>query len=136
MRNILIVARKEIQESLAEPLGPGDNAAARGTRAYPYLPRQRADRQRRCPRPRRRDREPVQPHDLPVPLIALLISHDAIVGEMERGTMLLLLSYPVGTLAGAARQVRRTRRDPCVRDTNRLRRGRRRTRHDRGGDRR
>jgi ABC-type Na+ efflux pump permease subunit len=28
--------------------------------------------------------------------IALLISHDAIVGEMERGTMLLLLSYPVG----------------------------------------
>ncbi|RUM95451.1 ABC transporter permease [Pseudaminobacter arsenicus] len=31
-----------------------------------------------------------------VPLIALLIAHDAIVGEMERGTMLLLLSYPVG----------------------------------------
>ena len=30
-----------------------------------------------------------------LPLIALLISHDAIVGEMERGTMLLLLSYPV-----------------------------------------
>jgi Cu-processing system permease protein len=30
-----------------------------------------------------------------VPLIALLISHDAIVGDMERGTMLLLLSYPV-----------------------------------------
>jgi Cu-processing system permease protein len=31
-----------------------------------------------------------------VPLIALLISHDAIVGDVERGTMLLLLSYPVG----------------------------------------
>jgi Cu-processing system permease protein len=31
-----------------------------------------------------------------LPLIALLLSHDAIVGEMERGTMLLLLSYPVG----------------------------------------
>ncbi|MGP9812187.1 ABC transporter permease subunit [Rhodopseudomonas sp. NSM] len=31
-----------------------------------------------------------------VPLIALLISHDAVVGEMERGTMILLLSYPVG----------------------------------------
>lgn len=31
-----------------------------------------------------------------VPLIALLLSHDAIVGESERGTMLLLLSYPVG----------------------------------------
>lgn len=30
-----------------------------------------------------------------IPLIALLISHDAVVGEMERGTMLLLLSYPV-----------------------------------------
>jgi Cu-processing system permease protein len=30
-----------------------------------------------------------------VPLIALLLGHDAIVGEMERGTMLLLLSYPV-----------------------------------------
>ena len=30
-----------------------------------------------------------------LPLIALLISHDAIVGEMERGTMLLLLSYPL-----------------------------------------
>lgn len=31
-----------------------------------------------------------------LPLIALLISHDAVVGEMERGTMVLLLSYPVG----------------------------------------
>lgn len=30
-----------------------------------------------------------------VPLIALLISHDAIVGEIERGTMTLLLSYPI-----------------------------------------
>ena len=31
-----------------------------------------------------------------LPLIALLLSHDAIVGESERGTMLLLLSYPIG----------------------------------------
>src|SRR5690606_35964377 len=31
-----------------------------------------------------------------VPLIALLLSHDAVVGETERGTMLLLLSYPIG----------------------------------------
>jgi Cu-processing system permease protein len=31
-----------------------------------------------------------------LPLIALLISHDAVVGEMERGTMALLLSYPIG----------------------------------------
>jgi Cu-processing system permease protein len=30
-----------------------------------------------------------------VPLIALLISYDAIAGELERGTMALLLSYPV-----------------------------------------
>lgn len=30
-----------------------------------------------------------------LPLIALLISHDAVVGESERGTMLLLLSYPI-----------------------------------------
>jgi Cu-processing system permease protein len=33
-----------------------------------------------------------------VPLVALLISHDAIVGEIERGTLLLLLSYPVSRL--------------------------------------
>lgn len=30
-----------------------------------------------------------------IPLIALLISYDAIVGESERGTLLLLLTYPV-----------------------------------------
>jgi Cu-processing system permease protein len=30
-----------------------------------------------------------------VPLIALLLSYDAIVGEAERGTLLLLLAYPV-----------------------------------------
>ncbi|MBV6271872.1 ABC transporter permease [Alcaligenaceae bacterium CGII-47] len=30
-----------------------------------------------------------------VPLIALLLSYDAIVGEIERGTMALLLSYPI-----------------------------------------
>lgn len=30
-----------------------------------------------------------------VPLIALLLSYDSIVGEVERGTMLLLLTYPV-----------------------------------------
>lgn len=33
-----------------------------------------------------------------VPLVALLISHDAIAGERERGTLLLLLSYPVSRL--------------------------------------
>ena len=30
-----------------------------------------------------------------VPLIALLLAYDAIVGELDRGTLLLLLSYPV-----------------------------------------
>lgn len=30
-----------------------------------------------------------------IPLIALLLSHDAIVGELESGTLLLLLTYPV-----------------------------------------
>ena len=30
-----------------------------------------------------------------VPLIALLLAFDAVVGEVERGTMLLLLTYPV-----------------------------------------
>ena len=30
-----------------------------------------------------------------VPLIALLLAYDAIVGEAERGTLLLLLAYPV-----------------------------------------
>ncbi len=30
-----------------------------------------------------------------VPLIALLIAHDAIAGEIERGTLALLLAYPV-----------------------------------------
>ncbi|HET9069970.1 MAG TPA: ABC transporter permease subunit [Amaricoccus sp.] len=34
-----------------------------------------------------------------VPLIALLVSHDAIAGEAERGTLLLLLAYPVGRTA-------------------------------------
>lgn len=30
-----------------------------------------------------------------LPLIGLMLSYDAVVGEVERGTMLLLLSYPV-----------------------------------------
>ena len=30
-----------------------------------------------------------------IPLIAMLLSYDAIVGEIDRGTMALLLSYPV-----------------------------------------
>ncbi len=34
-----------------------------------------------------------------VPLIALLMAYDAVAGEIERGTMALLLSYPVGRSA-------------------------------------
>ncbi|MCQ9328617.1 ABC transporter permease [Pelistega suis] len=30
-----------------------------------------------------------------IPLIAMLLSHDALIGEIERGTMSLLLSYPI-----------------------------------------
>ena len=30
-----------------------------------------------------------------VPLIAMLLAYDAVVGEVDRGTMALLLSYPV-----------------------------------------
>ena len=30
-----------------------------------------------------------------IPLIAMLLSYDAIVGEIDRGTMALLLSYPI-----------------------------------------
>jgi Cu-processing system permease protein len=37
-----------------------------------------------------------------VPLIALLIAYDAIAGEIERGTMALLLSYPVSRSAVVA----------------------------------
>ena len=107
MRNILIVARKEIQEGLRNRwvlattlllaalaltltfLGSAPTGSV-GVRALDVVI--------------------VSLSSLTIfllPLIALLISHDAIVGEMERGTMLLLLSYPVGALAGAARQVRR-----------------------------
>jgi len=37
-----------------------------------------------------------------VPLIALLLSYDAIAGELERGTIALLLSYPVSRSAVVA----------------------------------
>lgn len=30
-----------------------------------------------------------------IPLIAMLLSYDSLIGEIERGTMALLLSYPV-----------------------------------------
>lgn len=95
MRNILIVARKEVQEGLRNRwvlattlllaalalsltfLGSAPTGTV-GVRALDVVI--------------------VSLSSLTIfllPLIALLISHDAIVGEMERGTMLLLLSYPV-----------------------------------------
>ena len=57
-----------------------------------------------------------------LPLIALLISHDAVVGEMERGTMILLLELSGGPRPGHPRQILRTRADPRLRDRHRLRR--------------
>lgn len=95
MRNIVIVARKEIQEGLRNRwvltttlllatlaltltfLGSAPTGNV-GVRALDVLV--------------------VSLSSLSIfllPLIALLISHDAIVGEIERGTMALLLSYPV-----------------------------------------
>ena len=37
-----------------------------------------------------------------LPLIALLLSFDALVGEFERGTMMLLLTYPVSRLQSSS----------------------------------
>ena len=55
-----------------------------------------------------------------VPLIALLLSYDAIVGEVDRGTMALLLAYPGGALAGDAGEVRRPPRHPGLCHPGRL----------------
>ena len=66
-----------------------------------------------------------------LPLIALLISHDAVVGEMERGTMILLLSYPVGRYQVDSRKILRACHDPRVRHHHRLWRRRRRARRHR-----
>ncbi len=66
-----------------------------------------------------------------LPLIALLISHDAVVGEMERGTMILLLELSGGPRSGHPRQVLRTCADPRLRHRHRLRRRGGRPCHDR-----
>jgi Cu-processing system permease protein len=95
MRNILIVARKEIQEGLRNRWVLATTlilaALALTLTFLGSAPTGNVG---------------VRPLDVVIvslssltifllPLIALLISHDAVVGEMERGTMLLLLSYPV-----------------------------------------
>ena len=58
-----------------------------------------------------------------LPLIALLISHDAVVGEMERGTMILLLSYPVGRYQVLLGKFCGHVADPRLRHRDRLWRG-------------
>ncbi len=59
-----------------------------------------------------------------IPLIALLLSHDAIVGEAERGTLLLLLSYPVSRGQIMLGKFLGPPRHPRHRHHRRLRRGR------------
>jgi Cu-processing system permease protein len=95
MRNILIVARKEIQEGLRNRWVLATTlllaALALSLTFLGSAPTGNVS-------VRALDVVIVSLSSLTIfllPLIALLISHDAIVGEMERGTMLLLLSYPV-----------------------------------------
>ena len=131
MRNVLIVARKEIQEGLRNRwvlattlllaalaltlsfLGSAPTGSV-GMRALDVVI--------------------VSLSSLTIfllPLIALLISHDAIIGEMERGTMLLLLSYPVGRWQVLLGKFVGHLAILGLRDAPRLRRRRRRARRDR-----
>jgi Cu-processing system permease protein len=96
MRNILIVARKEIQEGLRNRWVLATTLLLAGLAlSLTFL----GSAPTGNVGVRALDVVIVSLSSLTIfllPLIALLISHDAIVGEMERGTMLLLLSYPVG----------------------------------------
>ena len=58
-----------------------------------------------------------------LPLIALLISHDAVVGEMERGTMIAAAQLSRRPPPGHPRKILRTCSDPRLRYGHRLRRG-------------
>jgi Cu-processing system permease protein len=95
MRNILIVARKEIQEGLRNRWVLATTLLLAGLAlSLTFL----GSAPTGNVGVRALDVVIVSLSSLTIfllPLIALLISHDAIVGEMERGTMLLLLSYPV-----------------------------------------
>jgi Cu-processing system permease protein len=95
MRNILIVARKEIQEGLRNRWVLATTLLLAGLAlSLTFL----GSAPTGTVGVRALDVVIVSLSSLTIfllPLIALLISHDAIVGEMERGTMLLLLSYPV-----------------------------------------
>ena len=79
--------RKGITRRLTQSMGACHYAAARPVRAYAELPRRRANRIRKGQPARRHYREPLEPLDFPVPMIALLLSYDAIIGEWERGTL-------------------------------------------------
>ncbi|WP_201862979.1 ABC transporter permease subunit [Microvirga soli] len=96
MRNILIVARKEIQEGLRNRWVLATTLLLAGLAlSLTFL----GSAPTGTVGVRALDVVIVSLSSLTIfllPLIALLISHDAIVGEMERGTMILLLSYPVG----------------------------------------
>lgn len=96
MRNILIVARKEIQEGMRNRWVLATTLLLAGLAlSLTFL----GSAPTGTVGVRALDVVIVSLSSLTIfllPLIALLISHDAIVGEMERGTMLLLLSYPVG----------------------------------------
>lgn len=95
MRNILVVARKEIQEGLRNRWVLATTLLLAGLAlSLTFL----GSAPTGTVGVRALDVVIVSLSSLTIfllPLIALLISHDAIVGEMERGTMLLLLSYPV-----------------------------------------
>ena len=58
-----------------------------------------------------------------LPLIALLISHDAVVGEMERGTMIAAAQLSRRPPSGHPRKILRTCSDPRLRHRHRLWRG-------------
>ena len=66
-----------------------------------------------------------------VPLIALLLGYDAIVGEQERGCLLLMLTYPVSRVEILLGKISRPYRHPRLCNRHRLRRGRRRRGDDR-----
>jgi Cu-processing system permease protein len=95
MRNILIVARKEVQEGLRNRWVLATTLLLAGLAlSLTFL----GSAPTGTVGVRALDVVIVSLSSLTIfllPLIALLISHDAIVGEIERGTMLLLLSYPV-----------------------------------------
>ncbi len=123
MINVLIVAGKEIREGLRNRWVLATTLLLGGARAHAHLPRQRANRQRRRARPRRGDRQPLQPHHLPSPADRapdLARRHRRRDGARHHAAAPEL---PGRALAGGARQVRRAPRHPGFRDPRRLWRG-------------